>query len=112
MGAHPHHTWCKRVKGPEKPRPLNKADPSGQAVASGSSEWADSKYVNWLEDEHMLPAVLPNARLMRYGYESSCWGPDGMITRPDDIGQRLLYALAEERKVCNGAGIHTSKQIC
>jgi hypothetical protein len=28
-----------------------------------------AQYVNWLQDERMLPAIVPNAQIMRYGYE-------------------------------------------
>ena len=48
IGAHPDHTWCK------------KAD-------VGRPEEYD---VDWLKNIHMLPTIVPNARIMRYGYES------------------------------------------
>lgn len=90
MGAHPHDTWCKRVQAQK---------PAQAGQSEEHPDWNKVHFVNWLEDEHMLPAVLPSARVMRYGYESQGWGPDGLITKPEDISQRLLRALADERKV-------------
>ena len=45
IGAHPDDTWYKKVD------------------TGGPSEC----YVNWLKDTHMLPAVVPDARIMRPG---------------------------------------------
>lgn len=42
IGAHPDDTWCKNVGTADNPR-----------------------WVNWLVDENMLPAVASQARIMR-----------------------------------------------
>lgn len=47
LGAHPDDSWCKNVGTRESPR-----------------------WVNWLVEESMLPTVAPQARIMRYGYQS------------------------------------------
>ncbi|KAF2269047.1 hypothetical protein CC78DRAFT_540482 [Lojkania enalia] len=47
IGAHPDYTWCKNVGTAESPQ-----------------------WVNWLNKADMLPAVAPNARILRYGYQS------------------------------------------
>jgi hypothetical protein len=47
IGAHPDNSWCKNV---------------------GTAEAA--RWVNWLDEADMLPAVAPHARIMRYGYQS------------------------------------------
>jgi len=86
MGAHPQDTWCKQIL-------------SAQEASSGETGWSKGRYVNWLEDSNMLPSLLPDARIMRYGYESAGWGPNGLIAKPADISQRLLHALAGERRV-------------
>ncbi|KAH0329153.1 hypothetical protein KCU71_g792, partial [Aureobasidium melanogenum] len=52
IGAHPDDTWCK-LRGAG----LDAADPQS--------------YINWLSDPAMLPEVVPNARIMRYGYRSA-----------------------------------------
>ena len=48
IGAHPDDTWCKKL----------------------DAGCAGERYVNWLSDLHLLPAVVPQTRIMRYGYES------------------------------------------
>lgn len=51
IGAHPDDSWCKNVGTKESPQ-----------------------WVNWLVEESMLPAVVPHARIMRYGYQSQWFG--------------------------------------
>ncbi|KAG9511616.1 hypothetical protein KCV07_g10049, partial [Aureobasidium melanogenum] len=51
IGAHPDDTWCKL-----REVDLDVTDPGS--------------YVNWLSDPAMLPKVVPNAQIMRYGYKS------------------------------------------
>ncbi|KZF21644.1 hypothetical protein L228DRAFT_156852 [Xylona heveae TC161] len=74
MGAHPDDTWCKAV-GPND----------------------DRHYVNWLQERNMLPAAVPNARIMRYGYHSNWFGKDSISTRAYNISQRLLLTLTNKR---------------
>ncbi|KAG9858490.1 hypothetical protein KCU98_g434, partial [Aureobasidium melanogenum] len=63
IGAHPDDTWCKlRGTDLDKTRPEN--------------------YVNWLDDPDMLPSIAPNARIMRYGYESAWCEPEECQNRP------------------------------
>ena len=47
----------------------------------------------------MLPMVIPEARIMLYGYASQWIGPDGVRTRLPEIALDLVRALAEERQV-------------
>lgn len=80
IGAHPDDTWCKNV------------NTNGEA---------QPRYVNWLEDTEMLPFVVPNARIMRYGYESQWFGDDTVNTvrlDPSAIAEQLLEELNFERK--------------
>ena len=49
--AHPAHTWSALLSPDRDPK-----DPSS--------------YINWLDDDTMLPAVLPTAQVLRYGYLS------------------------------------------
>lgn len=76
MGAHPEETWCKRV----------------------SSENGD-RYVNWLRDNELLPAKVPTARIMSYGYMSKWFGEGAMQTKAPVISRQLLPELMEEREV-------------
>ncbi|KAH0172171.1 hypothetical protein KCU67_g1848, partial [Aureobasidium melanogenum] len=92
IGAHPDDTWCKlRKAGLDVTRPEN--------------------YVNWLNDPNMLPSRIPNARIMRYGYQSAWHGaevteqgtslvaPRVIKTKTSDVAQRFLQALVRERKL-------------
>lgn len=76
IGAHPDDTWCKNVGTAENPR-----------------------RVNWLDEEDMLPAVAPHARIMRYGYESQWFGEGAMRQKASTVAQRLLLALRRKRGV-------------
>ncbi|KAE9966187.1 hypothetical protein EG328_009103 [Venturia inaequalis] len=57
IGAHPDDTWSKNIGSDVKPQ-----------------------YVNWLQQPEMLPATVPNARIMRYEYESQWFGDDTVDT--------------------------------
>jgi hypothetical protein len=81
IGAHPDDSWCKNVGHRESPH-----------------------WVNWLEEESMLPAVAPNARIMRYGYQSQWFGEGAMRQKASTVAQRLLLALRRKREV-PGRGI-------
>jgi hypothetical protein len=70
LGAHPDDSWC---------------------ANAGTRE--DPRRVNWLDDESMLPAVAPNARIMRYGYQEM------MQQSVSSVAERLLRALKRTRKV-------------
>ncbi|CAG8973536.1 hypothetical protein HYALB_00002862 [Hymenoscyphus albidus] len=75
IGAHPVDTWCKKV---------------------GTGE--TSHYVNWLEKEDMLPSVVPNARIMRYGYMSRWYGDDAIRQKATTVADRLLISLKRKRR--------------
>jgi hypothetical protein len=76
IGAHPDDSWCKNVG------------------TAGSPRW-----INWLEDEAMLPAAAPNARIMRYGYQSQWFGEGAMRQKVSTVAQRLLLTLRRKRQV-------------
>jgi len=48
----------------------------------------------------MLPAVAPDARIMRYGYQSHWFGEGAMRQNASTVAQRLLVALRRKRKEC------------
>lgn len=47
----------------------------------------------------MLPTLAPNARIMRYGYESQWFGKEIMQQSVSTVAERLLEALHRTRKV-------------
>ena len=74
------------------------------------------KWVNWLEDDDMLPRRLPNACIMRFGYRSEWFGPEEVVTKKtlvDDVALHLLKGLEVYRKVsqleCIGDAASTNK---
>jgi hypothetical protein len=76
LGAHPDDSWCANAGTKESPH-----------------------WVNWLMEESMLPAVAPNARIMRYGYQSQWFGKEMMQQSVPTVAERLLRALKRTRKV-------------
>jgi len=79
IGAHPNDTWCQKVK---------------------ASECTEEGYINWLQDERMLPSSVPHSRILRYGYESQWFGDAAISNKASTVAQRLLLALKRERRVC------------
>ncbi|EUC48839.1 hypothetical protein COCMIDRAFT_2294 [Bipolaris oryzae ATCC 44560] len=75
LGAHPDKSWCKNVGTAEEP------------------QWR-----NWLVEDDMLPAVAPNARIMRYGYLPHWLDPMKMREFIAIVAEKLLIALKQQRK--------------
>lgn len=91
IGAHPDDTWCKNIA------------PDDQ----------DKQYVNWLESEEMLPSIAPQARIMRYGYESQWFGDNKSSTvrlRASTIADQLLHELNFEREASSAPP--SAKYVC
>jgi len=78
IGAHPDDTWCKDVK----------EDAS-----------STTRSVNWLKDPELLPSVMKDARIMRYGYHSQWFGRDALQQNASRVAPDLLDALQRKRKV-------------
>lgn len=76
LGAHPDETWSKK-RGTD----------------------SDSPWVNWLEEPDMLPAAVPNAQIMRYGYKSGWFGQDSIKQTASVVAHKLLMTLRRARKV-------------
>lgn len=55
--------------------------------------------VNWLRDEEMLPQAVPQARIMRFGYESQWLGREAIQQRLPLVADQLLRSLMGSRKV-------------
>ncbi|CAG8982702.1 hypothetical protein HYALB_00000983 [Hymenoscyphus albidus] len=75
IGAHPDDTWTKNVGTLDAPC-----------------------YVNWLTNEDMLPQAAPNARILRYGYESEWFGDNAISQKTTTVAKRFLLALKRARK--------------
>ncbi|KAF3059497.1 Kinesin light chain [Daldinia childiae] len=63
--------------------------------------WKDptkkGRYVHWLKDLDMLPALLPRARILVYNYES-IWHADAPETRLPICGESLIRCVHNFRK--------------
>ncbi|KAH6653380.1 hypothetical protein BKA67DRAFT_503658, partial [Truncatella angustata] len=60
---------------------------------------------NWLADPNMLPKAVPNARIMRFGYESTWFGTEEnepKRTNVSDVAETLLTELHFHRGVSLG----------
>jgi hypothetical protein len=68
-------------------------------AAHPSKTWFHRKTnVNWLSDKEMLPAALPSARIMAFGYESCWYGDDAVKQSVSAVSDKLLAALDDKRK--------------
>lgn len=47
----------------------------------------------------MLPSVVPNARILQYGYESQWFGDNAIRQNASSVADRLLRSLKRDRKV-------------
>jgi hypothetical protein len=61
-----------------------------------------TREVNWLSDSDFLPKVVPNCRIMTYGYESKWFGSGSIKNTASEIAPRFLRSLYQKRQV-NGA---------
>ncbi|KAE8442032.1 hypothetical protein EG329_003889 [Mollisiaceae sp. DMI_Dod_QoI] len=59
-----------------------------------------AKDTSWLSEPTMLPAALPKARIMTYGYESYWFGEHAVRKSVNGIATKLLQALCGERVEC------------
>ena len=57
----------------------------------------EERHVNWLADANMLPAKLPNSRIMTFNYESK-WLLNAPKQRRSLCAEQLLTALDNKRK--------------
>ena len=49
-------------------------------------------------DRDMLPSIVQEARILRYGYESTWFGRDAMRQNASAVAQRLLLSLLTGKK--------------
>lgn len=64
--------------------------------ANADGTWT-SHGVNWLEHEEMLPSAIPDARIMRFAYESQWLGRNNVAQHPSGIAAQFLSALSGMR---------------
>lgn len=89
IGADPADTWVHKNF---------KTDAHGNKV--------EVNRVDWLQDQSMLPSIVPNARIMRFGYPSSWFGSrDEQHTETfvSDVSEQLSRRLNQVRNVSIGS---------
>ena len=74
LGATPDWAWIRKVKNDDESEVL----------------------VNWLADQNMLPAKLPNSRIMSFNYESK-WLLGAPMQRRYLCADQLLMAIDNKR---------------
>lgn len=72
-------------------------------MADPDATWAKKGGINWLEHEDMLHKEVSNARIMRFGYDATWWGPNTVNSSLTDSANSLLLALSEKREVSRAA---------
>jgi len=83
LAAIPDSTWVAHTGGNE-------------SVAGGN---ARTRRVNWLQDADMLPDLVKEARILRFGYDSLWIGEDPVRTSITLIANELKDKLQETREV-------------
>lgn len=63
--------------------------------------------MNWISNESMLPAVLPRARIMAFGYDSVWFGDSATRQTLEGVASNLLRELERKREVCQETFEHT-----
>lgn len=53
------------------------------------------KYVNWLSDDDMLPAQVPNARIWTFNYNSD-WAINAPATRISVVAETFLTSITDK----------------
>jgi len=96
LGATPSTTWSKALK------PQNDQN-AELGTASQIHEFGDR--INWLSDPRMLPADVPNARIMTFNYDSNWYGEEAVKVRLDHVANKLRRLVERERRVSNCACI-------
>jgi hypothetical protein len=83
LGANPDWAWVRKVK---------------------ERDTDKERKVNWLADLDMLPAKIPDARIMTFNYESR-WHKDAPKQRRSLCADQLLTALDNKRNEVNIIGL-------
>ena len=72
---------------------------TNESVVGGDHDNAGTRRVNWLQDEDMLPALVKEARILRFGYDTLWIGEDPVRTGIGLIANELRDKLQKTREV-------------
>jgi hypothetical protein len=90
LGATPSTTWSKALK-------LQESSNAGLNMASHTN--GSENRVNWLSNSEMLPAIVTNARIMTFNYDSNWYGNQAVKVRLDHVANKLRRQVERERRV-------------
>ena len=66
--------------------------------ANADLTW-ESRGVNWLKHDDMLPSAAKTARIMRFSYNSQWLGQNSIVQHLSAIANDLLYSIRNMRQV-------------
>jgi hypothetical protein len=93
LGATPSTTWTKALK------PQGNSDVGlGTASQSTLTSTLEDR-INWLSSPKMLPANVPNARIMTFNYDSNWYGDEAVKVRLDHVANNLRRQVERQRRV-------------
>ncbi|OBT55313.1 hypothetical protein VE04_04045 [Pseudogymnoascus sp. 24MN13] len=78
---------------------LEKRTQNPQLSADPYRTWV-SNQVNWLCDSRMLPAAIPTARILTFGYASEWLGKESINQRLPLVAEQLLRSITNIREDC------------
>ena len=87
LAANPAYTWVKKI-------PNDDSDNNGSTKVGRLNE-EGLREILWLK--HLLPAVLPNARILKYNYDST-YLKDAPKESLRSIASRLIHLIHDLRK--------------
>ncbi|PQE18240.1 vegetative incompatibility het-e-1 protein [Rutstroemia sp. NJR-2017a BBW] len=102
LGATPSTTWTKAVKQQERAEPKNINWYSSLTMllptTGTKAPVQEEKRINWLSDPTMLPAIVKNARIMAFNYDSNWYGDNAIKLRLDHVANDLSRELERQRR--------------
>ncbi|PQE05350.1 vegetative incompatibility het-e-1 protein [Rutstroemia sp. NJR-2017a BVV2] len=103
LGATPSTTWTKAVKQQERAEPKNINWYSNLMMllptTGTKAPIQEEKRINWLSDPTMLPALVTNARIMTFNYDSNWYGDDAIKLRLVHIANDLSRELERQQRI-------------
>ncbi|PQE16302.1 hypothetical protein CJF32_00006175 [Rutstroemia sp. NJR-2017a WRK4] len=102
LGATPSTTWTKAVRQQERVELKNINWYSSLTMllptTGTKAPVQEEKRINWLSDPTMLPALVTNARIMAFNYDSNWYGDNAIKLRLDHVANDLSRELERQRR--------------
>ncbi|PQE16458.1 WD40 YVTN repeat-like-containing protein [Rutstroemia sp. NJR-2017a WRK4] len=103
LGATPSTTWTKAVEQQERAEVKN-INWHSSLTSLLPTIWTqapvqEEKRINWLSDPTMLPALVTNARIMAFNYDSNWYGDNAIKLRLVHVANDLSRELERQRRI-------------